>query len=168
MNPNEKYDKQRAAVSRAVAGVLNEQYGCNAEPSAPLVDAVMDVLHPIGWPDGWGVIERAEPSLGGVNRIAAERCRQQTKKRWTADHDDGHTDESIAVAASVYAMPYKMRQNTILGHTVRLTFWPRTWAFRGAMRNPPTPEERIQELSKAGALIAAEIDRLERDAEETR
>lgn len=36
--------------------------------------------------------------------------------------------------------------------------WPQDWSFK------PTRDDRIRELVKAGALVAAEIDRLGREA----
>lgn len=103
-----------------------------------------------------------ETESEGVKLIAKERERQVEYHRWSAAHDDGHTDQVIAVAAAVYAMPFKMRENQILGRSLRHIFWPWQGDFRGATQQSPTDSERIHELTKAGALIAAEIDRLTR------
>jgi len=85
----------------------------------------------------------------GVELIAAERERQQAVEGCTPEHDDGYAGQEMALAAVCYALPpYSSR---------RTACWP--WA---ANWWKPTPDDRIRELVKAGALIAAEIDRLSR------
>lgn len=94
----------------------------------------------------------------GIELIARERERQIFKEGWSAKHDDGHGDGALARAGAVYATPEKLRQHKMIGdYTVQDHLWPfdEEW-FK------PTPEDRIRELVKAGALIAAEIDRLQR------
>ena len=83
----------------------------------------------------------------GIEIIAAERARQTEAEGWSAAHDDEHTDGSLAVAAACYATQEnqglyergKKLRELILEHWP----WERRWW-------------------KAGALIAAEIDRLQR------
>ena len=85
----------------------------------------------------------------GVELIADERQRQIEKEGWTAEHDAEHTNGELADAAVAYAMR---------------GYWKkRMWPFRGDGFKPSTaewPDGRIRDLVKAGALIAAEIDRL--------
>jgi len=85
----------------------------------------------------------------GISMIAAERERQIIIKGWTAEHDDAHTDGSLAMAASCYAR--------IAGQTAPASWvgwpWGDGWEPSG---------DRVRDLVKAGALIAAEIDRLNR------
>ena len=95
--------------------------------------------------------------MNGIKRIAAERERQIKKERWTAWHDiSENKDGELVTAAICYAMPEWLRkrineyENTYLEDT-----WPWDWKWW-----KPTPDNRIRELEKAGALIAAEIDRL--------
>lgn len=93
--------------------------------------------------------------MSGLARISAERKRQRSRQRggeaWSASHDDGHRFGEIALAAAVYAIPPEKRDRTLMA-----SLWPRYWTFK------PREDDRIRELEKAGALIAAEIDRLER------
>lgn len=98
--------------------------------------------------------------MTGVELIAAERQRQIEVEGWTPDHDDEHDDGQIAKAAAVYALPDEVR-STIVDGPFRLTafLWPRSWHW-GWFK--PTPNDRVRELVKAGALCAAEIDRLQR------
>ena len=85
--------------------------------------------------------------MNGVERITAERRRQIEVEGWT---DDGaYSRNELALAAVCYALPEDERQ------TVRDWWWP--WDLRWWK---PSPDNRIRELEKAGALIAAEIDRL--------
>lgn len=87
----------------------------------------------------------------GVSLIAAERRRQINQEGWTAEHDRQHENGELALAAACYACPIPKRWKTnFVG-----TFWP--WAMEWWK---PTCDNRIRELTKAGALIAAEIDRL--------
>ena len=100
--------------------------------------------------------------MNGIERIAAERKRQIEEEGWTADHDDDWEKNELALAASCYAMPKKDRKvKDGWGVSRRKYLWPwdDSWWT-------PTPKNRIRELEKAGALIAAEIDRLLRLEEE--
>lgn len=92
---------------------------------------------------------------GAIALIAAERQRQVAAEGWTPEHDDGHADGEMAEAAACYALPPDLRQESPKGPQ----FWP--W---DAQWWKPSPNDRIRELVKAGALIAAEIDRLQRVA----
>jgi hypothetical protein len=113
-------------------------------------------------------------SKSGVELIAAERRRQVEAEGWTPEHDDQHEGAELAHAAALYALPADARQPVINGWATSVTvdlvcyLWP--W-WESQVRGPdwalwwkPTPEDRVRELVKAGALIAAEIDRLQRAA----
>lgn len=89
--------------------------------------------------------------MTGVEHIAKERSRQFVEKGRTSEHDDKHTKGELADAAACYALTPRQRDQ------VEIDFWP--W---GPNRWKPSPRKRIRELEKAGALIAAEIDRLNR------
>lgn len=92
----------------------------------------------------------AASAPNGVQLIAAERHRQMGIEGWTPEHDAQHTNGELAVAAACYALPY-----TAVNHTGLPILWP--WA-----REWWKPKDRIRNLERAGALIAAEIDRLMR------
>jgi len=94
----------------------------------------------------------------GANLIKDERERQIKKEGWDAKHDDYYEFEELAKAAACYAIPPKCRQLTGKLHV------PTLWPWDDESWNPDT-ENRIRELVKAGALIAAEIDRLFREKE---
>ena len=94
--------------------------------------------------------------MNGIELISAERARQVEKEGWTSEHDDEHTDSELGFAACYYAMPCLIRVD---GVTVTpLDLYPDTWSADGAKRG----SDRVRNLVKAGALIAAGIDRLQR------
>lgn len=86
----------------------------------------------------------------GIEIISEERERQISVEGWSPEHDDAHTNEELVQAAVKYALP-------------KGNLWPAAWSIDWYK---PTPEDRIKELAKAGALIAAEIDRLRRSKTE--
>jgi hypothetical protein len=101
----------------------------------------------------------------GAGRIATERERQVSAEGWTAEHDECHPRGELALAAAFYILSEKVRTKTEM-HTVETTpiiVADLRWPFEGEAWKP-TPRDRIRELTKAGALIAAEIDRLARAA----
>ena len=88
----------------------------------------------------------------GVELIAEERRRQIEVKGWTTEHDARHTNNSLAMAAVCYAIPPIQRGFRCDAPMI----WP--WS---AEWWKPCPKDRVRELVKAGALIAAEIDRIQ-------
>lgn len=99
--------------------------------------------------------------MSGIALIAAERERQ-ISIGWTSEHDDTHAESDLAFAACYYAMPFPI---LVDGVTVTPSdLYPDTWESNGAKRS----SDRIRNLVKAGALIAAEIDRLQRKAVEAK
>lgn len=98
--------------------------------------------------------ERRDAMKTGIELIAAERERQVSKEGWTPEHDDQHTDGSLAVAAACYAL----NERGPLEHRHYFDV-PVIWPWH-VLDWKPTPDDPVRELVKAGALIAAEIDRL--------
>lgn len=86
----------------------------------------------------------------GADMIASERLRQMADEGWTAIHDDRYEEDELIRAATSYLDGDRTGE-------IPPTEWP--WAERWWK---PTPDDRVRELVKAGALIAAEIDRLQR------
>ena len=85
----------------------------------------------------------------GSELIREERLRQITKEGWTQDHDKQHDVWEFVEAARAYLMIY---DNNI----ERTWIWPWTGGFF-------KPKDAIKDLVRAGALIAAAIDRLQMD-----
>lgn len=92
----------------------------------------------------------------GIELIAEERRRQIEVEGWTKASDSRYTNGELAAAAISYACPSDLRSCKVIRNGNKLPlYWP--WDEKWWK---PTPDNRIKELSKAGALIAAEIDRL--------
>lgn len=91
----------------------------------------------------------------GAELIAKERKRQIEKEGWTKKHDrQEHDDGELLKAAICYARAGAdgMDKVTAWKH------WDWPWSPKWWK-----PEDRIRNLVKAGALIAAEIDRLQHE-----
>lgn len=110
------------------------------------------------------------PDQSGAAAITRERLRQITEEGWTPDHDDDqHRRGELLSAGITYAIYAWWQVDEHCGWTEEMAleialenWWPFcvTWwkpepgrgNYGGARRN----------LAKAGALIAAEIDRIDR------
>ena len=88
--------------------------------------------------------------------IVLERMRQIQVEGWSPEHDDQHAVGELAAAAACYCHPEPCMDDT---RGVPFSWpWVRRWW---------KPTDRRRDLVKAGALILAEIerlDRIERDA----
>lgn len=88
-----------------------------------------------------------------IDDILAERERQIREEEWTLEHDDTYTAGELVMAAVCYAF-----------NTVRNMVWypgemPVDWPWDAEWWKPTIPR---RDLIKAGALILAEIERLDR------
>lgn len=86
----------------------------------------------------------------GIKLISDERCRQIDKEGWTEEHDSQHQDNEILNAALCYA--HNVHRPLRKGETPLLWPWGKSWW-------KPSKGDSVRDLVKAGALIAAEIDR---------
>lgn len=89
--------------------------------------------------------------MTGAELIAAERQRQIDSEGWTPEHDDEHLNGELANAGATYADAATI-DIPLTEQTIMEMGWP--WEFKWF--KPASP---IRMLVKAGALIAAEIDR---------
>ena len=95
------------------------------------------------------------PIQTGADLIQAERLRQMTKEGYDAEHDDGHKKAELTSAAAAYCMA---ACNQIVYPDESLpSSEPPMWPFAQAYWKPH--RDPVRNLVKAGALIAAEIDR---------
>lgn len=92
--------------------------------------------------------------------VLAERARQISAEGYTPEHDDQHVNGEIAAMAAFYAMPDGARDwpatETGYGKTFGEAIKPDCWNAKTGYRR--------RELIKAGALVLAEIERLDRAA----
>lgn len=96
--------------------------------------------------------------MTGAERIAAERQRQIDVEGWTPEHDDAHDQGELLRAAFFYAAI------GVDGLTPdEIPARPEGWPWALDWWKPSL--DPIRNLERAGALIAAEIDRLLRARE---
>lgn len=92
----------------------------------------------------------SQEASAAARDVLAERRRQVEQEGWTTGHDDGHSFGQMATAAACYAA---FTGAYPAGDPCK--YWP--WA--AAWWKPTDPRRN---LVKAGALILAEIERLDR------
>lgn len=92
-----------------------------------------------------------------LDDIAAERERQKTVEGWTEAYDDQHATGDMAKAAACYALNAGRAPQYSDNGYIR-SYWPWDWKWW-------KPKDRRRDLVRAGALIVAEIERLDRLAE---
>ena len=105
--------------------------------------------------------------MTGIERIAAERQRQIEEEGWTAEHDEQHEKGELAAVAALYAIEATRLLDEQAGQAVWEWLYPKWWDVEWWKpgesdhdpESPTTDADRIRCLEKAGALIAAEIDR---------
>ncbi|WP_321336503.1 DUF4406 domain-containing protein [Breoghania sp.] len=115
--------------------------------AAALSGGGIDIIKPVGFGND------------GVARIAAERSRHLSKEGFTPEKDARHRFGEMAAAAACYALICSGRaaySNVAPIARATVEFWP----WDSAWWKPSADSRR--NLEKAGALIAAEIDRLDR------
>lgn len=102
--------------------------------------------------------------------VLLERRGQNKREGYNSAHDDEHTDGSLAAAAACFAIPspelgsratyeYPGRGECDVQviHQGIPKLWPQSWHPRYWK-----PKDRRRNLVRAGALILAEIERLDR------
>lgn len=107
----------------------------------------------------------SEPYKLAANDIIAERQRQIREEGWTPEHDDKYNDFQLALAAAGYAQNVAdyageyCQPNSSIDWTDAPE--PEAWPWSPVWWKPSNPR---RDLVKAGALILAEIERLDRSA----
>ncbi len=125
-----------------------------------VLDAVRAVTALARRADGAAAGVAVVPSRAAQD-VFEERERQINVEGWTPEHDDAHDDGQLALAAVCYALPeYQQSIKTAAHPTMRQsTIVERLWPWSPDWWKP-IGERR--DLVKAGALILAEIERLDR------
>lgn len=160
--------KANALIASLTAEIERVETGFGAVdfPYTRTFNAIADAVT-VRWPSEKGSIgisvEAFQRSFNGNTRpdgdasalrdIAAERQRQIDAEGWTPQHDDGHRDGNLAVAAGCYALLGSGKWDK---RAIR-EIWPWGWGWLKSKRT-----DRRRDLVKAGALIVAEIERLDR------
>lgn len=109
--------------------------------------------------------------MNAIESIAAERERQKALEGWTDEHDDYHSTGALARAAACYCFVANEQDDVKRAHVDALygvkrgfssiiaSLWPHEWAAQWFK-----PKDARRDLVRAGALIVAEIERLDRRA----
>ena len=96
--------------------------------------------------------------MTGAEMIVAERKRQIEAEGWDAEHDDEYLEGQLVDAAICYATNTDAHDGEVRTQIgAHYPYWP--WSDAWDKRNK---HGQLRSLAIAGALIAAEIDRLQR------
>jgi hypothetical protein len=120
---------------------------------------------------GWGhplpekyraVVEDREPVPTGTVLIELERWRQVNNEGFTSEHDRDHDDGELAKAAACYALHAGSGHAGNWGSSPDVPYEgprykPLDWPWDRKWWKPS--DNTLRDLVKAGALLAAEIDR---------
>lgn len=100
---------------------------------------------------------KEQPMSEAAASVLAERQRQISVEGWTPEHDDTHNSCELPAAAACYALcATEQHTEELQINGVRVWPWSRAWW---------KPKTYRDNLVKAGALILAEIERIDRAAE---
>lgn len=102
---------------------------------------------------GWLPFHTQPATSAAARDVLAERQRQISAEGWTPEHDDLYVDGEMAAAAACYTINAAGWAQKVLTPLSMLWPWAKSWW------KPTTPR---RDLVKAGALILAEIERLDR------
>lgn len=101
----------------------------------------------------------ADVAIGPVAEIVAERRRQVEQEGWSQAHDDEHDAGEMAAAAAAYALNASCVLYPANGTPLEAA--PAFWMWDLKWWKPKDPR---RDLVRAGALIVAELEKLDRDA----
>ena len=102
--------------------------------------------------------EREKPK-SGAQLNALERNRQTLVEGWSPEHDDQHKNGELSLAGASYAaLAGGLARHPEIN--ISSITAPRQWPWEANWWKPSS--DNIKNLVRAGALIAAEIDRLQR------
>ena len=98
----------------------------------------------------------------GIELIADERRRQIEIEGYSIKNDQKHENGELADAAALYALSDDMMDfiDNEWGNDMHLHIWPFDLSYLKKRTNGDI-YERSKDLIRAGALIAAELDRLQ-------
>lgn len=98
--------------------------------------------------------QAAPPATSAARDVLAERQRQISAEGWTPEHDDEHIPGTLSQAAGCYIEWNGYEQSVVPEGAIPIN-WP--WAADWWK-----PKDERRNLVRAGALILAEIERLDR------
>lgn len=162
----EAIGESTAYIMESLGYMLSNMDAVDAEEDAWL-DPVFEAAHKM-WPQSDAALtppaaRAGEPSKAAQD-VLAERRRQISAKGWTPEHDDEHSDGALAIAAACYAEQAVSRAwlfDDGPDNCYAEDGAPRIWPWDREWWKPKNPR---RDLVRAGALLLAEIERLDRAA----
>jgi hypothetical protein len=104
----------------------------------------------------------AGPDADAAVQMLVERERQINAEGFEPGHDEEHPEGELATAGAFYALASAMAAPAPAAAPSRLIFYvePDPWEFRWPLEPEWwKPKDRLRDLVRAGALLAAEADR---------
>jgi hypothetical protein len=158
---------ENKAVTDIIARLYEDMASSPVDDLTIITRAQLETLEAALLPPGEETATPDAPSAvcGGPQAladVAAERRRHIETEGWDATHDDEHKDGSLALAAGSYcesaARPKLLARKPGCAFAIP-KLWPLSWS-----RDWWKPKSPREDLVRAGALIIAEIERLDRAA----
>ena len=120
-------------------------------------------------PNAYELLADVLEKAAAARDVLAERQRQISAEGWTPEHDDGHDEGEMCFAAAGYAvvasdhlqaiarrMDDELSMDDAVSSPAPCDPWPAGWTFKTCAPR--------RALVKAGALILAELERIDRAA----
>lgn len=142
-------DRDIKALRQRIAELEAHQY---LPQPLNIKDEYQNYEYVSGWNDCRNAASVREHTAA-IRDVIAERYRQQSVEGWTPEHDDEHCNNEMAMAAVCYINE--------TGTVNRNGGKPWGWPWDASWWKP---NARRRNLVKAGALILAEIERIDRAA----
>lgn len=145
----ERYGEDGPLQGRSPGEIKQMTFHCDAEgcTASPTDDEIIAAggLTRMGWECTGGkhfCPEHRMTPMVGVQKIESERRRQIAIEGWTPEHDSAYQNGELRRAAACYALGARP---------------PGLWPWADSWWKPSTVERNLE---KAGALLAAELDRI--------
>jgi hypothetical protein len=144
--------KDMYADATTIIGLIAERLCISVEPHQSFNDRLLEAATRAG----------REPWTKGSHMIDLERGRQIVQEGYDDKHDDEHDKGEIAMLGICYAIYATFGNGFVLECADRIVrdLLPDDWRVKSG-------GDRIRQLIKAGALMGAEADRLDRLAQAT-
>lgn len=154
--------QQRIAEIQPIHAAAEKLVRCKGRYHSELNYRALAALFGVTTPDLPPLDSESRTVTAAAADVFSERQRQMAAEGWTPERDDEYTDGELLRAASCYAlMAWREKCLSDGEYTSSQKALPYYWPWEPAWWKPTTPR---RDLVKAGALILAEIERIDRAA----
>lgn len=153
--------QEKSAIKELVR--VGHEFAAAMGKDTPIIEIAKLVSRLATELDVQSAMVRQLTASSAIHDIIVERQRQQSVEGWTLEHDDEHTGGEMARAALAYLQLAALWTNPDLKF-YPLIVNPSVWPWSPDWWKPTNPR---RDLVKAGALIAAEIERIDRAAHQS-